>query len=521
MEKPAHIILIVLDGWGVAQPSIGNAITTAKLETVDNIIRQFPVYTIQASGESVGLPWGEQGNSEVGHLSLGAGRIIYQNLPRITKAITDGTFVDNSAFLQAMNKAKLNNSKLHLIGLVSDGGVHSYNEHLYALLEMAKINDVEQVYVHVVLDGRDTPKDSGRLYVEKLLKVMNKLQFGSIASLSGRFYTMDRDNHWERTQVAYDAMVEGQSKNTHNDPLQAIVDSYQAGVFDEEFYPTVITVNGQALATIDDKDSIIIFNFRPDRVRQITKALVMDEFSGFSRNRKDLLVVTMTEYEKNLPVQVAFSQIMIGDPLAKLLSDNGLQQLHIAETEKYAHVTYFFNGGREDAWPGEDHLMVSSPRVDSYAQKPEMAAAEITKKVLNALASKKYQFILINFANADMVAHTGDLAATIESLEFLDRCLGQIIELSLHQGGITMITADHGNAEEVIKLKTGKIDKEHSTNPVPFVLIGKQWQGQPTVKSLSELYLLTPVGVLADIAPTILKLFHIDKPPQMTGQPLV
>ena len=521
-ESIPFVVLIVLDGWGVAQPSIGNAITLADLPNFEELVHKYPVFNLQAAGEAVGLPWGEQGNSEVGHLSLGSGRIIYQSLPRITKAITDGTFLENSAFLQAINHVILNNSKLHLLGMVSDGGVHSYNEHLYALLELVKMKGLENAYIHTILDGRDTPKDSGKNYISKLLKVMAKLNFGRIASLSGRFYAMDRNNNWDRTKIAYDAIVTGKSTKTSSDPLLAIEQSYSEGIFDEEMYPTVIINNNKPVATIEDKDAVIIFNFRPDRARQITKSLVLPDFEGFSRKQKqDLFVVTMTEYEKDLPVHVAFPPLMIGNPLAKVLSDHKFKQLHIAETEKYAHVTYFFNGGREEAFPGEDHILVPSPRVDSYAKKPEMAAEEITKKVLGALASQKYQFLLINFANADMVGHTGDLKATKKALQVLDKCIGQISELVLHQGGVCLITADHGNAEEVIKLKSGKIDKEHSANPVPLFIIGKKWAGQPTVGSLSELYLSTPVGVLADVAPTILKMFNLPKSEQMTGQSLI
>lgn len=522
-EKIPFLVLIVLDGWGVAQPSIGNAITSTKLPNFDNLVKNYPVFNLQASGEAVGLPWGEQGNSEVGHLSLGSGRIIYQSLPRITKSITDGTFLENKAFLQAIEHVLKNNSKLHLLGMVSDGGVHSYNEHLYALLELAKMKGLKTAYIHAILDGRDTPKDSGKLYINKLLKVIDKLNFGQIATLSGRFYAMDRNNNWDRTKIAYEAIVDGESEQTSSDPIMAINSSYEKGVYDEEMYPTVIMNNSQPVAKINDKDAVIIFNFRPDRARQITKSLVLADFNGFDRKtfRKDLLVVTMTEYEKNLPVLVAFPPIVIENPLAKVLSDNKLKQLHIAETEKYAHVTYFFNGGREDAYPGEEHILIPSPRVDSYAKKPEMSAEKITKKVLAALVTNKYQFILINFANADMVGHTGDLEATKKALTVLDKCVGQITELVLHQGGVCLITADHGNAEEVIKLKNGQIDKEHSANPVPFFIIGRKWEGQPTVSSLSELYLLTPVGVLADVAPTILKLFKIPKPEQMTGQSLV
>jgi len=521
IQKPSHVVLIVLDGWGVAQPSVGNALTVETLEHFDDIAKNFPIYNLQAAGEAVGLPWGEQGNSEVGHLSLGSGRIIYQNLPRITKSISDGDFIDNEALLQAINHTTIHDSALHLIGMVSDGGIHSYDEHLFALLEVAKLKGLKKVYIHAFLDGRDTPKNSAKKYISKLQKVISSLQVGQITTLSGRFYAMDRDSHWDRIEKTYQAMVAGQGDSAE-DPITAIDISYEKGIFDEEFIPTVIKSNGQFVGNIKDNDAVIMFNFRPDRARQLAKALAMPDFTGFEKKLlQDLFVVTMTEYENNLPVQVAFPPLMVGNPLAKILSDNRIPQLHIAETEKYAHVTYFFNGGREEPWSGEDYDLVPSPRVDSYAEKPEMAAEEITKKVLEALAGQKYKFILVNFANADMVGHTGNLTATIQAVHALDSCVGKIMELSLHQGGVVLITADHGNAEEMIKLKTGEIDKEHSTNPVPLMLIGEQWRGQSTVSSISELYLSTPVGVLADVAPTILKLFEIEKPEQMTGQSLL
>lgn len=521
-DIPRSVVLLVLDGWGVAQPSIGNAITTQPLERLDALAKEYPMYTIQAAGESVGLPWGEQGNSEVGHLSLGSGRIIYQNLPRITKSISDGSFVENQAFLQAISHAKLKQSAVHLMGMVSDGGVHSYDEHLFALLELCKLQDVKEVYIHAFLDGRDTPKDSARKYITKLEKTISKLGIGTIASLSGRFYAMDRDTHWERIEKAYNIMTSALPTKTAQSAQVAIEQSYAAGVYDEEFEPTALVDSDGKNHTIKDGDAVILFNFRPDRAREITKALVVDDFQGFERVAlKDIFMVTMTEYEKGLPVEVAFPPLMIGNPLAKILSDNNIRQLHLAETEKYAHVTYFFNGGREEPWDGEEHVMVPSPRVDSYADKPDMSAREITKKVLDALVSQQHQFILVNYANADMVGHTGNLEATKKAVQVLDECIGEIVELSLHQGGVVIITADHGNAEEVIKLKTGKIDKEHSSNPVPCMLIGERWQGQSTVATVADLYLNTPVGVLADVAPTILKLFNIEKPKQMTGQSLV
>ncbi len=517
------VVLVILDGWGVAPPSVGNAIALAKKPNFDSFLANYPAFTLQASGESVGLPWGEMGNSEVGHLSMGSGKILYQSLPRITKSITDGSFARNQAFLSAFSHVKKNNSSLHIMGLVSDGGIHAYNEHLYALLEVARDNKIENIFIHAFLDGRDTPRDSGIKYIQQLQKVINVVGVGKIATMAGRFWAMDRDNHWERIEAAYNAIVLGESKYYTEDPVLFIKESYQRGVFDEEFYPTVITSNNKPIATVDDGDAVIFFNFRADRARQLTKAFVLPDFDGFNRKKvvADLYFVTMTEYEKGLPVEVAFPPEKVTNPLAKVLSDHGIKQLHIAETEKYAHVTYFFNGGIEKPFPGEDHLMIPSPRVVSYAEKPEMSAPEITKEVVKAITTGKYGFIVVNFANADMVGHTGDLNATIKAIETLDKCLGDIAQAVLAKKGVMLITADHGNAEELIKLRTGDIDKEHSSSPVPFVIIGEKWLGQGRAGDDLDLSSTTPVGVLADVAPTVLSLFGIKPPDEMTGKSLV
>ncbi len=517
------VVLVILDGWGVAPPSIGNAISLAKKPNFDSFVANYPAFTLQASGEAVGLPWGEMGNSEVGHLAMGSGKILYQSLPRITKAITDGEFAQNPAFKKAFSHVQQSGGSLHIMGLVSDGGVHSYNEHLYALVEVAKQHKINKVFIHAFLDGRDTPKDSGYKYIQQLEKVLSLTGIGKIATLAGRFWAMDRDNHWERIEAAYNAITLGEAKISATDPLQAIKSSYQQGVYDEEFEPTVIKEGDRPVATVNDGDAVIFFNFRADRARQLTKAFVLPDFSGFERKKviKDLLFVTMTEYERGLPVEVAFPTEQITTPLAKVLSDHGIKQLHIAETEKYAHVTYFFNGGREKQFAGEDHLMIPSPRVVSYAEKPEMAAREITKEVLKALASGKYGFIVVNFANADMVGHTGNLKATIKAIEVLDHCLGEIAAAVLAKKGVMLVTADHGNAEELIKLRTGEIDKEHSASPVPFLLIGEHWLGQGRAGGDLDLSAVTPVGVLADVAPTILKLLGLEAPAEMTGQSLI
>lgn len=523
MKSYTPVVLVVLDGWGIAPPSIGNAISLANTPNYDSFLLNFPSFNIQASGESVGLPWGEMGNSEVGHLSLGSGKILYQNLPRITRAISDGSFIKNKAFLEAFEHVNKNSSSLHIMGLVSDGGVHSFNEHLYALIETAKLYKVKQLYIHAFLDGRDTAKNSGLGYIVGLQKVLQNVGLGRIATLSGRFYAMDRDNRWNRISAAYQAMVLGKAEVVHSDPVEAINQSYEQGIFDEEFVPTVIVDNQQKPAVIGDNDAIIYFNFRSDRAREMTKAFVLNEFNGFNREKicQNLFFVTMTEYEKDLPVTIAFPPEIVSLPLAKVISENGGKQIHIAETEKYAHVTFFFNGGVEKPFAGEEHVMVPSPKISSYDKKPEMSAYEATKKVLAAVNKGDYMFVLVNYASPDMVAHTGNLPATIKGIEVVDECLGKIAEAVLARNGVLLITADHGNAEELIKLRSGEIDKEHSSSPVPFLIIGNQWLGQGRLASKNELYASTPVGVLADVAPTILTLLALPIPDEMTGKSLI
>jgi len=521
VKKIKPIVLVILDGWGVAPPSSGNAISQARTPFFSELTSSYFTTTLQAAGLAVGLPWGEQGNSEVGHLNLGSGKVIYQSLPRIDKAIDEGTFFTNQAFLKAINHVKKNNSKLHLLGLVSSGNVHSSLEHLKALLLLTKKEGLKRVYLHAILDGRDAPYNSGLIFVEEIQKEMKKIGLGEIATISGRFYSMDRDNNWERVEKSYLAMTEGKTERKFSNPIKAIKDSYEKKIFDEEFIPTVIVKNGKPLALVEDNDAVIFFNFRTERARELTKAFVIPDFNNFSRQKivKNLFFVTMTEYEEGLPVEVAFPTETIDYPLARILSEKGLTQLHIAETEKYAHVTYFFNGGREKPYPNEDWVLVPSPRVSSFDQKPEMSAKEITQKVISAINQEKYDFILINFANPDIVGHTANVKAIISAIETLDTLLSQIVEAVLKKNGIVIITADHGNAEEVINLLTGEIDKEHSTNPVPFILVGKEWEKKE--KEKLDLHLITPVGVLADVAPTILKLMGIPQPKEMNGNPLI
>jgi len=482
--KNRTVVLMILDGWGIAPSSRGNAVAIALTPNFNSLIDNYPTMVLQASGEAVGLPWGEMGNSEVGHLNLGAGRIVYQDLPRITKSIADGKFFENSAFLKAIEHVKKNKSKLHLLGLVSAGGVHSSIDHLYALLELAKKKKVSDIYVQAILDGRDTPRQSATNFVEKLQNKISELKVGKIATLCGRYYAMDRDNRWDREEKAYLALTEGQADYQAKDPLQAIENSYKREVYDEEFIPTVIKENDKPIAKVEDNDAVIFFNFRSDRTRQLTKAFTLPGFEKFNRPKylKNLLFVTMTEYDKDIPVLVAFPPEYVECPLAKVISDAGLKQLHIAETEKYAHVTYFFNGGREEPFLGQENILVPSPSVSTYDQKPGMSARELTEHLLKAIAVGKYDFIVVNYANADMVSHTGNVQASIKAVETVDECVGKVVKAVLENNGVLFITADHGNAEEILNLQTGVMDKEHSVNPVPFIAVGENGEAKIFIK---------------------------------------
>ena len=519
--KRQPIVLLIVDGFGVAAPSRGNAIAMAKTPVLDKLITENPTVTLQAAGDSVGLPWGEMGNSEVGHLSIGSGRVIYQDLPRITRSIMDGSFLTNSAFLQAITNAKDHNASVHIIGMFSSAGVHSLDEHAFALLDLCAQQKVSSVFVHVILDGRDSPYNSGVEYVSRLEQKIRDLGVGKIATISGRFYAMDRDNHWDRIQLAYDAMVLGKGPTTAN-PTDAITQSYSTGVFDEQFVPTVVTNNGQPVATVNGHDAVIFFNFRNDRARQLTKAFVLPGFEKFPRTEylRDLTFVTMTEYEKDIPVTIAFPPEVVTEPLAKVYSDAGLKQLHVAETEKYAHVTFFFNGGVETAFPGEERTLIPSPMVPSYDQKPEMGARGICERVVQALGSGQYAFIVVNFANPDMIGHTGNLPVTIKSVEIVDDFIGQIVTAAMEVHGIVAITGDHGNAEAKIDSQTGEVSKQHSANPVPFIVVGHDLSPGIIARyhsPMRDLSTQTPVGVLADIAPTLLALAGLPIPPSMTG----
>lgn len=519
------VVLLILDGWGVAPPSKSNAIAIAKTPAISSFIKTYPALTLQASGEAVGLSWGEIGNSEVGHLNLGSGKLIYQNLPRINKAITDGSFGENEAFLQAIEHCKKNKSKLHLLGLISSGGVHSHIDHLLALLDLCAKEKFKDVYIHGFLDGRDMPYNSGVDFVKKIEDKIKESGIGKIATLSGRFYAMDRDNHWDRLALTYEAMVSGQSAEYFEDPMEAVEASYDKKIYDEELVPTVITNNGRPVGLVEDGDGMIFFNFRADRAREITKAFVLPGFEKFPRPYfKNLFFVSFTEYEKDLPVTVAFLTEMIEQPLARIISTAGLKQLHIAETEKYAHVTFFFNGGLEKEFRGEDRILVPSPRVASYAEKPEMSAKEVTKKMIEAIMADKYDFIVANYANCDIVGHTGDLKATVKAVETIDSCVKKVTEVVLAKGGVVLITADHGNAEELVNMQSGEIDKEHSTYPVPFIVISKEWEGKNAgLREVpnGDLSLVPSSGLLSDVAPTILKIMKLDQPEDMTGRALI
>lgn len=526
--RPKPLVLIILDGWGIAPPSRANAITLANTPHWDALVRSYPLWSLQAAGEAVGLTWGEMGNSEVGHLSIGTGRIIFQSLPRISHAVADGSFFNNQVLIKACQSAKQNNRAVHIIGLFSPGGVHSFYEHGLAVLELAKQQGVEKIFFHPILDGRDTPYRSGHEYITKLVNQIQQLGIGKIASITGRYWAMDRDNRWDRTQKAYEAIVNGRADQTAEDPIQAVVASYDKNINDEEFAPTVITEKGQPVATINSGDSVIFFNFRADRMRQIVTALALPGFNKFQpwQYIKDLNIVTMTEYVRDLPVNVAFSPEDITNTFADVLSEAGLSQLHIAETEKYAHVTYFFNGAREQPHTGEDQILIPSPRVASYDQQPQMSALLITDKVLQEISAQHYDAMVINFANADMVSHTGDLQASIKAIETIDDCLGQIVEAVLAYGGVCLITADHGNAEQLFDPLTGQIDKEHSRVPVPCLLIGKQWLGKTAMAGLpltnpKDLSQIQSSGILADVAPTILKILGLRRPSEMSGRSLI
>ena len=505
-RKP--IMLMILDGFGENENEKANAIKAAKTPNIDKLMKTCPTTRIFTSGLNVGLPEGQMGNSEVGHTNIGAGRIVYQELTRITKEIEDGDFFSIKEFSEAIENCKKNNSNLHVMGLLSDGGVHSHIRHLYALLELAKRKDFENVYIHCFLDGRDTPPASGESYVIKLEEKIKEKGVGKIATISGRFYAMDRDKRWERIKKAYDALVNGIGEKATS-AISAIESSYQKEIFDEFVVPTVIYNGDEPVAKIQDKDSVIFFNFRPDRAREITRTLVDKDFNEFETKKLDLFFVCFTKYDETLPdVNIAFKPTVLNNTFGEYISKCGLTQLRIAETEKYAHVTFFFNGGEEKQYKGEDRILVPSPKVENYDLKPEMRAYEVTQKVIEAIESKKYDCIILNYANPDMVGHTGNFEAAVKAIDTIDECVGKVIEALEKENGVAIITADHGNAEQMIDYKTGEPHTAHTTNPVPLILYGVEG-----VK-LKE-------GKLADLAPTMLEIMGLEKPKEMTGESLI
>ena len=510
-KKP--VVLMVLDGYGLSDKTEGNAIALANTPVMDKLMKECPFVQGAASGLAVGLPDGQMGNSEVGHMNIGAGRIIYQDLTRITKAINDGEFFKNEVLLQAMDNCKKNDSALHLWGLLSDGGVHSHIEHLYGLLEMAKKNGLQNVYVHAFLDGRDTPPASGKSYIEQLQNKMDEIGVGKIASLSGRYYAMDRDNNWDRVEKAYDALTAGEGVQAEN-AVKAMEASYAKDVTDEFVLPTVITENGAPVATVKANDSVIFFNFRPDRAREMTRAFCDDKFTGFERKTGflPLTFVCFKDYDETIPNKlVAFQKEDIKNTFGEYIAKCGKKQLRLAETEKYAHVTFFFNGGVEEPNVDEARLLVNSPKdVATYDLKPEMSAPEVGMDLVEAIKSDKYDVIVINFANPDMVGHTGVIPAAVKAVERVDSLVGDAVNAVKEVGGVLFICADHGNAEKMIDYETGKPHTAHTTNPVPFILVN----ADASMK-------LREGGCLADIAPTLLELMGLEQPAEMTGKSLI
>ncbi len=535
MLKP--VVLIILDGWGIAPPGPGNAVTLAKTPNFDKFWAAFPHTQLTASGEAVGLPHGEVGNSETGHLNLGAGQIVFQNLPRINLAIADGSFYQIAAFKEMAEHIHQNNSSLHLLGLVGSGGVHSSLEHLFALLSLAKKEGLKKIWLHLFTDGRDSSPTSAFVFLNQIQMTMEKIGVGQIATLIGRYYAMDRDLRWERTQKAYELLVEGKGEKTESIKT-AIQKSYGEGKTDEFLEPLLVNKEG----LVKDNDGVIFFNFRIDRPRQLTKAFVLPDFeklkitkatfdpyaeryglklyqapkgtTTFQRKKvlKNLFFVTMTEYEKGLPTKTAFPPEIVKIPLARIIAENNLRQLHISETEKERFVTYYFDGQREKPFPNEDWVEIPSPKVATYDLKPEMSALEVTQEVLKRLPELNYHLTVINYANPDMVGHTGVISAGIKACEAADECLGKLVNYIFNSGGVCLITADHGNVEEMIDPLTGGVETGHSINPVPFLVVSRHFGSSGNF--LRE-------GILADVAPTILNIMDLSKPDLMTGRSLM
>lgn len=508
--KDKQYLLMIMDGVGINDEEKGNAFKQANTPNLDRLFIKYPNTHIQTSGMAVGLPEGQMGNSEVGHTNIGAGRIVYQELTRITKEIQDGDFYNNTELKKAMQNVKENDSKLHLLGLVSDGGVHSHIDHLFALLDMAKKEGITKVYVHAILDGRDTPPTSAVDYVKKLEEKMKEIGVGKIATISGRYYAMDRDNRWERVKLAYDAIALGKGVK-YKIAQKAIETSYESQEFDEFVKPVVlIDSEDKPIATVGDKDSVIYFNFRPDRARELTKAFMLPNFDGFeTKEIKDLKFVTMTQYDETIKtVNVAYKPQVLVNTFGEYISKKGYTQLRIAETEKYAHVTFFFNGGKEEPYEGEKRILIASPKVATYDLKPEMSAYEVTENLIKVIEEKSCDVIIVNFANGDMVGHTGNLEKAIEAVEALDDCVGKVISKLEEVGGEALITADHGNCEQMLDLKTGEPITSHSTFDVPLIVVSNR------VENVKP-------GRLCDLTPTLLNMMGEEIPEEMTGESLV
>jgi 2,3-bisphosphoglycerate-independent phosphoglycerate mutase len=516
------VVLIVCDGFGIAPAGHGNAISLAKTPTLDYIVSNFPSLALQASGPLVGLPWGEMGNSEVGHLNIGAGRIVGQDLPRITNSIQNGEFFKNPIFLEAIEHAKKNNSSLHLIGMVSPGGVHSFDEHMYALLGLAAENGLRKVFIHMFTDGRDTEAKIAPESIRKLNERIARIGVGKVATMAGRFYGMDRGGHWNQTLLTYQSLVDGKGE-TAKSPEECVAQNYKAQIFDEMIKPTVIlNVDNLPVAKIADNDAVIFINFRSDRALQLTQMFVTPEAAPQEFRRtvlQNLYFATMTEYAPGLPVHVAFTSMDLKNNLAEVLSNSKFTQFHIAESEKYAHVTAFFNCGRTEKYPGEERTIVTSPdNSGNYSDHPEMSAEKVADGLVEAISKTQTNFYICNFANCDMVGHTGVLQASIAAVEFVDMCLKRVLDACLAEDAVLIITADHGNVEQMINVRSGDIDKDHTTNPVPFLLIANEFKF-PKSNNVPYLSISSrvPTGVVSDIAPSILELFDLPKPAEMTG----
>lgn len=509
MQPRSKILLIILDGFGIGNDPTRDAIAQAKKPFISKLFSSSPWTTINASSEDVGLPMGQMGNSEVGHMNIGAGRVVYQEITRINRSIRMGDFFEKPAFLQAIANVKSHDSSLHFIGLLSDGGVHSMNTHLYALLELARRHGLTNTFVHAFLDGRDTPPESGITYLRELAAKAEQLGNGVLSTVTGRYFGMDRDNRWDRTEKAYRAMTEGVGLRTAN-PIEAVAASYSRGVTDEFMQPIITERNGKPIGLIRNNDSVIFFNYRADRTRQLTRAFTEEPFDKFPRAKLQLYFSTMTQYHESFTLPIAYPPTFLQKTLGEIIADLGLKQLHVAETEKYAHVTFFFNGGREKPFEGEDRILVPSPRgVATYDQMPEMSAYGITEKVVDGLNSGRYAFVVMNYANTDMVGHSGKMEATIKAVEVVDECLSQVVPAALRNGFTVLITADHGNADMMMDEQGGP-HTAHTTNWVPFIVVDQ-------TRNIG----LRREGKLADIAPTILTLMGLPIPPEMDGTPLV